>query len=197
MPLRLKTDGRRVSTSATASSRRRSHGARRHGVRSACDSERPTTATHGAFMVTRRLQARKRPVAFVLFRALELAHKWWWSGMGSSCRPSAFQVARKAQGCLTSIIRAQRGSASLRHRQAARRPGRHWRGCCGRARWRGGSHPGPARSRRGYARIAGWPRPAARLPGRRQRGYCGRSGCLGGSVPGPARSRRGCAPGAG
>ena len=108
-------------------------------------------------------------------------------------------LAERARSCSLIMIQiwAQCSSASLQPRPAAPRPDRRQQGCCGIAGSRGGFRPGPARGRRGCARIAVSPRPVARQPDTRPRDCCGRSGCGGGSRPGPVRGRRGCARAAG
>ena len=50
-------------------------GARRHGVRSACDSERPTTVTHGQSWSLGDCKHRSTQSAFALVRALETGPK--------------------------------------------------------------------------------------------------------------------------
>jgi len=49
--------------------------ARRHGVRSACDSERPTTGTHGQSWSLHNGMPERAQSAFTLIRALENSPK--------------------------------------------------------------------------------------------------------------------------
>jgi hypothetical protein len=73
----LKTDRRRVSTSATAGWGRRGSdsGARRNGVRFACDSEWPTTVTHGQSWSLDGDRHENSQSAFTLVRALGTSPK--------------------------------------------------------------------------------------------------------------------------
>ena len=78
------------SDTARSGRRGRDPGALRRGVRSACDSERPTTVTRGQSWSLDSDRHGSAPTVFALVKALETSPNWW-SGAGSNGRPSAFQ----------------------------------------------------------------------------------------------------------
>ena len=105
--------------SGAASSGRR--GAIRGHGGTACDpraiaSSRPRsrTGSHGHPAVT----STKAPTRNLRWSEHYKLVQNWWSGAGSNCRPSAFRLARKAQGCSTIMVRAKCGSARDRFSSA-------------------------------------------------------------------------------
>jgi len=69
------TPPRTTGTAGSSGRRGRGPGARRHGVRSACDSERPTAVTHGQSWSLNGGRHRSAQSAFALVRALETSPK--------------------------------------------------------------------------------------------------------------------------
>lgn len=76
-------------------------------------------------------------------------------------RPSTARPTTWAWGASSSGLNEP---AELQLLQSALRPGKRWRGCCGRSGCWGGQGPGPAPSRRGCAPAAGSLRRSAPWP---------------------------------